>query len=218
MKSLVSISYSVLPSAYCLVTFYFLSSTGQARRQKPKSLQVIDPWRTMSLVIHFLILKPFQHEWKELWSIFSIRILYQQDWNKVNIHFTIPKFLKVIDLWQAMSPVIRFFILNFFNMSYRRCNPFFPYVNFINETEKRCDPFNPCLNFIKENEKESRFILIYLNFYKSLIPSKFCLWFFKVNQRFVFLYLNFINESGKRCDLFFPYLNFVNYMCTVEQS
>jgi len=137
----------------------------------------------MSLVIRFLILKLFQHEWKEMWFLFFIRKLYQQDWNAVKIHFTIPKFLQVIDLWQTMSPVIRFLILNFFNMSKRRCDPFFPYINIINETKKRCDLFVPCLNFIKENEKESRFILIYLNFYKSLIPSRFCLWFLKVKQR-----------------------------------
>ena len=131
----------------------------------------------MSLVIRFLILNLFQHEWKEMWILFFIRKLYQQDWNAVK------KFLQVIDLWQTMSPVIRFLIKNFFNMSKRRCDPFFPYINFINETKKRCDLFVPCLNFIKENEKESRFILIYLNFYKSLFLSRFCLWFLKVKQR-----------------------------------
>jgi hypothetical protein len=111
-----------------------------------------------------------------MWFIFFIRKLYQQDWNAVK------KFLQVIDLWQTMSPVIRFLILNFFNMSKRRCDPFFPYINFINETTKRCDLFFPCLN-LSRRMKESRFILIYLNFYKSLIPSRFCLWFLKVKQR-----------------------------------
>jgi hypothetical protein len=37
IKLLVSISYSVLPSAYCLVTFPFLSSNLPPRRQKVKS-------------------------------------------------------------------------------------------------------------------------------------------------------------------------------------
>jgi hypothetical protein len=101
----------------------------------------------------FLIFKLFQHEWKKIWYLFFIRKLYQQDWNQVKIHFTVPKFFQVIDLWQTMSLVIRFLILNFFNMSKRRCDPFFPYVNFINETKKRCDLFVLCLNFIKKNEK-----------------------------------------------------------------
>ena len=136
----------------------------------------------MSLVIRFLILKLFQHEWKEMWFLFFIRKLYQQDWNAVKIHFTIPKFLQVIDLWQTMSPVIRFLILNFFNMSKWRYDPFFPDVN-LSMRLKEDVICLLCLNFIKENEKESRFILIYLNFYKSLIPSRFCHWFLKVKQR-----------------------------------
>ena len=137
----------------------------------------------MSLVIRFLILKLFQHEWKEMWFLFS----YVNFINKIE---TKPKFtLRYFNFYKSLisnRPCLQlsvFLILNFFNMSKRRCDPFVPYINFINETKKRCYLFIPCLNFIKENEKESRFILIYLNFYKSLIPSRFCHWFLKVKQR-----------------------------------
>jgi len=40
-ENLVSVSYSVMSSAYCLVTFHFLSSRGEAKRQKPKSHKAV---------------------------------------------------------------------------------------------------------------------------------------------------------------------------------
>jgi len=38
-------------------------------------------------------------------SSFFILKLYQREWNRVKIHFTIPKFLKVIDPYPIMSLV-----------------------------------------------------------------------------------------------------------------
>ena len=79
-----------------------------------KFLQVIDPYRIMSLVFKsktemcyfvFSILKLLQQKWKEMRSSFFILKLYQREWNRVKIHFTIPKFLKVIDPYPIMSLV-----------------------------------------------------------------------------------------------------------------
>jgi hypothetical protein len=69
-------------------------------------------------------------------------------------------------------------------------------VNLGERTQQRCDPFFQFCNFINESGTDSRFILPYLDFYMSLIPTRSCLWFSKVKPRCdpIFLYLNFINE------------------------
>ena len=41
------------------------------------------------------------------------------------------------------------------------------------------------LNFINKSGTESRFILLYLTFHKSLIPTQSCLWFLSLGQRCV---------------------------------
>jgi hypothetical protein len=63
---------------------------------------------------------------------------------------------------------------------------------------------------------ESRVFLTYQNYYKSLIPTRSCLWNSKMIQRFdqLFLYLNLLKKSGKRGDLFVPFLNFINKITT----
>jgi len=50
------------------------------------------------------------------------------------------------------------------------------------------------LNFNNKSGTESRFILLYLNFHKSLIPTQSSLWFLTLRQR---------------CDPFVPCLNFI---------
>jgi hypothetical protein len=62
-----------------------------------KFLQVIDPHRIMSLV--------FESK-KEMWSVSSVIKLYKHEWNRVKIHFTIPKY----------------------------CDQFFPFLNIIIES------------------------------------------------------------------------------------
>jgi len=159
LKSLVSVSYSVL-FCYCfcnLNIFYidkfygshFCLPVKNQRHDKAgindcknlgmvKFLQVIDPYRIMSLV--------FKSKTEMCYFVFSILKLLQQKWKEMRSSF-----------------------------SY--------------------------LNFINESGTESRFILLYLNFQKSLIPTQSCLWFSKVKQRCVILffpYLNLLKKSGKR--------------------
>jgi len=66
------------------------------------------------------------------------------------------------------------------------------------------------LNYNNKSGTESRFILLYLNFHKSLIPTQSSLWFLTLRQRcdpFVSC-LNFINKSETEPRFILPYLNF----------
>ncbi len=80
----------------------------------------------------------------------------------------------------------------------------------LQKSGKRCAPVFAYLNFNNKSGTESRFILLYLNFCKSLIPTQSSLWFLTLRQRcdpFVpFLqYLNFINKSGTESGVFLTY-------------
>jgi len=51
--------------------------------------------------------EPWRTHTTEMWSFFSIFELYQREWNRFKIYFTIPKFLHVIDPYQIMSLVFK---------------------------------------------------------------------------------------------------------------
>ena len=74
------------------------------------------------------------------------------------------------------------------------------------------------LNFINKSGTESRFILLYLYFCKSLIPTQSSLWFLTLRQRcdpFVPC-LNFINKSETEPRYILPYLNFYNLLISTR--
>ena len=52
----------------------------------------------------YLYLNFIKEIWKEMWSVFSILKLYQQEWKRVKINFSISKFLKSISLFQSLHP------------------------------------------------------------------------------------------------------------------
>ena len=114
----------------------------------------------------FSVLKLYHCKWKEMCSICSILK------SGTVSRFILPNlyFLLVIDPYRIMSLV-------------------FENLNFTNKSENRnliC--FLQYLNFINESETESRVFLTYQNYYKSLIPTRSCLWFSKMTQKCEQLY------------------------------
>jgi hypothetical protein len=75
-----------------------------------KFLQVIHPHLIMPLVLESK---------KEMWSVSSVIKLYQHEWNRVKIHFIIPKF------WDPF-----FLYLNFIIESGTGSRFIWPYLNF----------------------------------------------------------------------------------------
>ena len=88
----------------------------------PKLLQVIDPLRYGFIIFHIWTLSTTMKA--EMWSVFAIFKIYQQEWNKVKIIFTMRKLLHVIGscLWWNRDVI-----------------SFFPYINLIKISGKRCD-------------------------------------------------------------------------------
>jgi hypothetical protein len=118
-------------------------------------------------VIRFSILK-FINESKKRCAPFILYLNFinasgkrcdQQEWNMFKIHFTIPKFLQVIEPYRIMSLV--FWKWN--------STVFFVFSILLQKSGKRCAPFFAYLNFNNKSRTESRFILLYLNFHKSLV-------------------------------------------------
>jgi hypothetical protein len=88
----------------------------------------------------------------------------------------------------------------------------------LQKSGKRCAPVFAYLNFNNKTGTESRFILLYLNFCKSLIPTQSSLWFLTLRQRcdpFVPC-LNFINKSETEPRYILPYLNFYNSLISTR--
>jgi hypothetical protein len=74
------------------------------------------------------------------------------------------------------------------------------------------------LNYNNKSGTESRFILRYLNFHKSLIPTQSSLWFLTLRPRcdpFVPCW-NFINKSETEPRFILPYLNFYNSLISTR--
>jgi len=132
----------------------------------------------------------------------------QQEWNMFKIHFTIPKFLQVIEPYRIMSLV--FWKWN--------STVFFVLSILLQKSGKRCAPFFAYLNFNNKSRTESRFILLYLNFHKSLIPTQSSLLFLTLRPRcdpFVPCW-NFINKSETEPRFILPYLNFYNSLISTR--
>ena len=95
---------------------------------------------------------------------------------------------------------------------------FFVLSILLQKSGKRCAPFFAYLNFNNKSGTESRFILLYLNFHKSLIPTQSSLWFLTLRQRcdpFVPC-LNFINKSETEPRFILPYLNFYYSLISIR--